>query len=248
VPNIESPLQCFPGTTTPIAKQSIGIYMCPSDSYANFNWNGYGRLNYITSLGPYSMAKNHGNWSGSCACDMTGTVAVTSAAALTVYTETVPPGGSQPLKTVTGSNGSPGAFGNLSWNSSTGAPTGGCSNFSQFSDGLSNTIFVGETRPACNNNARSGWYFTSNGCGNGTTAIPINWDSCATKWNPATETNCNVSCNDNTVFGFKSTHVGGCHVLLGDGRVVFVSQSIDMWVYAKLGGKADGAVVDSSAF
>ncbi|WP_010584731.1 DUF1559 domain-containing protein [Schlesneria paludicola] len=246
--NIESPLQFTLDNSQPIANVKIKTYQCPSDSYEKFIWNGYGRLNYMTSLGPYSMASNHGNWASSCGCDMTGTAASTLAAALTIYTEATPPGGSQALRTNTGSNRSPGAFGNLTWNNLTGAPIGGCSSFAEFSDGLSNTIFAGETRPTCNNAARSGWYFTSNGCGSGTTGIPINWDSCDQVTVPGSETNCNVSCSANTSYGFKSAHKGGCHILFGDGRVAFVSESIDMWTYAKLGAKADGCVLETDSF
>jgi prepilin-type N-terminal cleavage/methylation domain-containing protein/prepilin-type processing-associated H-X9-DG protein len=247
-PDIEAPLQCISGTNSPIARTTIRTYVCPSDDYSGFDWNGFGRINYITSVGPYSMAASHGNWVQQCACDMTGKVATTNATSLTNYTESTPPGGSVPLKTNTGSNGSPGAFGNISWNMKTGAPTGGCSNFNQFSDGLSNTIFVGETRPSCNSNARIGWYFTANGCGNGSTAIPINWDTCKQSSNGNSEMNCNAFCSGNTNSGFKSAHVGGCNFLFGDGRVVFLSQSIDMWIYAELGAKADGIPIDSNAF
>ena len=247
-PNIESPLQVVPGSATPIAQQAIKTYMCPSDSQSPYPSNGYGRLNYITSLGPYSMASSHGNWSNSCACDMTGTVTQTTAADLTIYTETIPPSGSQPLKTGTGRNGTPGAFANLSWNTTSFAPTGGCSTMAEFSDGLSNTIFVGETRPSCNITARHGWYFTNNGCGNGSTGIPINWDSCNESSDAAGETNCNSSCNGNTIYGFKSAHRGGCNLLYGDGRVSFVSENIDMWTYAKLGAKADGAIVEVGSY
>jgi len=246
--NIESPLQVTPGTTIPIAQQGIKTYMCPSDTYSSFTWNGNGRLNYLTCVGPYSMSTSHGNWTGSCGCDMTGTIVSTAAAALNVYTDATPPGGSLPLRTNTGTNGSPGAFGNLGWNNSTGMPVGGCSNFAQFSDGLSSTIFVGETRPTCSAIARSGWYFTNNGCGEATTGIPINWDTCSQVPDRTGETNCNVACNSNTIYGFKSAHTGGCNILFGDGRVAFVSEKIDMWVYAELGAKADGVPVDAGSY
>jgi prepilin-type N-terminal cleavage/methylation domain-containing protein len=249
-PDIESPVQTTGSTNQPIARNSIATYMCPSDAYERFSWNNFGRLNYITSLGPYSMAGSHGNWASNCACDMTGTVDKTDAAQLTVYTESANPtsGVFTPLKTATGRNGAPGAFGNVTWVPTTHQPRGGCSNFSEFTDGLSNTIFVGETRPTCNNSARAGWYFTGNGCGNGSTAIPINWNSCSQTANPTAEVNCNVSCSGNTSYGFKSAHVGGCHLLFGDSRVVFVSQNIDMWTYAKLGAKADGAPAETPSY
>ena len=244
--NIESPAQCAPGSAKPIYQQSVSTYCCPSDTHAGYTDRGYGKLNYLVSSGPYSMAASHGNWVGGCACDMTGTVASTAASALTKYTETVPPGGSLPLKTNTGGNLSPGPFGRLSWNSDTGQPRGGCSRFVDMLDGLSNTIFVGETRPTCSSAVRNGWFLTDNGSGSASTGIPINWDTCQQTATATEENNCNVSCNNNTTLGFKSAHRGGCHILFGDGRVAFMSENVDMWTYAKLGAKADGGVIQGS--
>jgi hypothetical protein len=44
-------------------------------------------------------------------------------------------------------------------------------------DGLSNTIFVGEVRPACSIHSRAGWSMTNNGNGYCTTLVPINYDT-----------------------------------------------------------------------
>lgn len=41
----------------------------------------------------------------------------------------------------------------------------------------------------------------------------------------------------------RSRHVGGTHVLLGDGAVRFVSSNIDLTIWRNLGFKADGAVI-----
>lgn len=246
--NIESPMQTVPGSRRLIAQLSIKTYLCPSDSSRDVGGSGHGRINYITCIGPYSNAASHGNWRDSCGCDMTGTVAANVAARLTAYTDTPPPGGGAPLKTNTGRNQAPGAFGNLGWNSSTGAPTGGCSTFADFTDGLSNTIFVGETRPACNYLARSGWFMTYNGSGYGTTGVPINWNSCGQTANRSMETNCNVYCSGNTSFAYMSAHEGGCNFLFGDGRVAFLPENIDMWVYARLGAKADGGIDNTGSY
>lgn len=43
--------------------------------------------------------------------------------------------------------------------------------------------------------------------------------------------------------GFTSDHTGGCHFLMGDGAVRFVSENIDMTTYRNLGTVADGNVV-----
>ena len=43
--------------------------------------------------------------------------------------------------------------------------------------------------------------------------------------------------------GFGSTHTGGCHFLMGDGAVRFISQNVSMNTYRQLSRIADGAVV-----
>ena len=42
--------------------------------------------------------------------------------------------------------------------------------------------------------------------------------------------------------GFGSMHSGGCHFLLGDGSVRFISQNVDLNTYRKLSRIADGGV------
>lgn len=103
-------------------------------------------------------------------------------------------------------------------------------------DGLSNTIFVGEVRGQCSNHVRVGWAHSNKW---GTfTQIPINYDSCdLTNTNPNV---CRRPCTWNTEVGFKSLHPGGAHFVLGDGAVRFLSQSIDHWLYQRLGDRADG--------
>ena len=46
--------------------------------------------------------------------------------------------------------------------------------------------------------------------------------------------------------GFGSDHTGGCHFLLGDGSVRFITQQIDFTTYNNLGTVNDGNVVDIS--
>jgi prepilin-type N-terminal cleavage/methylation domain-containing protein len=43
--------------------------------------------------------------------------------------------------------------------------------------------------------------------------------------------------------GFGSKHVGGCHMLLGDGAVRFVSNNVDRTTFTNLCGRADGLTV-----
>ncbi|NBW97152.1 MAG: DUF1559 domain-containing protein [Planctomycetia bacterium] len=112
-------------------------------------------------------------------------------------------------------------------------------------DGLSKTIFFGESRPLCSSYANAGWGATSSGHGRVSTQVPINVDTCTFFNDPSrgATSNCNLSCNDNLAFGFKSLHRGGANFLLGDGRTAFVGESIDHWVYQALGGKADGGTI-----
>lgn len=103
-------------------------------------------------------------------------------------------------------------------------------------DGLSNTIFVGEVRPECSNHIRQGWLQANNGQGMFSTIYPINLDTC----NTSSTSGCNWHNNWTEEFGFKSLHVGGAHFLFGDGAVRFISENIDHETYNNLGAKADG--------
>jgi prepilin-type N-terminal cleavage/methylation domain-containing protein len=105
-------------------------------------------------------------------------------------------------------------------------------------DGLSNTIFLGEVRPACSRHAAEGWGWSHNGSGLISTLVPINFDSCST------EVTARCACWDNwsSETGFKSAHSGGAYFVMGDASVQFLAETIDPFVYNVLGGKADGEV------
>ena len=50
------------------------------------------------------------------------------------------------------------------------------------------------------------------------------------------------------VGGFSSPHVGGCLFVFGDGHVSILSESINMQTLQQLGHRADGKLLDESAF
>lgn len=110
----------------------------------------------------------------------------------------------------------------------------------QVTDGLSKTLFFGEARRECSRTVQSGWARTLNGQGSGTTAVPINWDSCHENLQVD---RCRYPNNWGSEYGFKSRHPGGAQFAMGDGSARFLVETIDHQAYQYLGGKDDGFVV-----
>jgi prepilin-type N-terminal cleavage/methylation domain-containing protein len=123
----------------------------------------------------------------------------------------------------------------------------GCSaRFAQIPDGLSNTIFMGEVRPACGGPAvartssNDGWidanpyYYVTN--------APINYPTCPNELAGASQTGCNSIPAYSTSMGFKSRHAGGAQFLMGDGTVRFFNANINYLTYQILGNRADKMV------
>ena len=120
------------------------------------------------------------------------------------------------------------------------AREGWAASMQEVSDGLSNTIAMGEVLPDCNYELQSqGWWspkITYVG-----TAPEINYDSCTptTPAYPAKQT-CATFFNWNTSAGFKSRHPGGANFVLADASVHFITEEIEYMNYQRLGDRADG--------
>jgi prepilin-type N-terminal cleavage/methylation domain-containing protein len=108
----------------------------------------------------------------------------------------------------------------------------------QITDGVSKTIYMGEVRTGCSGHASEGWFFSHSGDGLVSTVAPINYDSCSKDEN--------FDCcwvDWAAELGFKSAHPGGSQFVMGDGSVQFLTETIDMIMYNRLGGKSDGGVI-----
>jgi len=122
---------------------------------------------------------------------------------------------------------------------------GAVKNFASISDGLSNTIAVGEILTSQTDHSWNGcWLSFNGGNSHASTIVPINTivqedvGGCGTLSPPIGPQNWNLS------FGFKSRHSGGAQFALADGSVRFIRQTIDMKTYVYLGNLRDGQTLN----
>lgn len=120
-----------------------------------------------------------------------------------------------------------GVIGHVSW----------AARFRDIKDGTSNTIALGEVRPACSNHVRNGWMHV-NSMYTGT-GVAINYDTCEDSASPLASFTGAWGWSQ----GFKSSHTGGAQFVLCDGSVRFIGENIDMVTYQRLGDRKDGEVV-----
>jgi len=112
-------------------------------------------------------------------------------------------------------------------------------------DGLSNTIMIGH-QVSNGAGAKTGWYQGQSIAG---TSLPPNFlRGCMSTgqslvW--STDTNCRPACGSGAwrIRGFNSHHTGKILVVLGDGSVRTISDSISPITYNALGSRAGGEVV-----
>lgn len=108
-------------------------------------------------------------------------------------------------------------------------------------DGLSNTLGIGEVRAYCSYDLKAGW--AANDRGGGLTTQTINWKTCPEDYARSGGNTCNSPDDPNVAMGFKSPHVGGAHFVLCDGSVRFINENVDYATYQALGDRRDGKVV-----
>ena len=110
--------------------------------------------------------------------------------------------------------------------------------FSRITDGLSNTLLVGEVRIACYRMAEQGWAYKWTCQGIHHTLGGINLGTCTRDG-----VGCENSNNGGLSYTYSSNHMGGANFVIGDGSVRFISDSIDMLTYMNLGDRHDGQTV-----
>jgi len=125
-------------------------------------------------------------------------------------------------------------------------------------DGLSNTLMIGEMLPYRNVSYRfstsdSGWANWDGGSNPASTIVPINYAISPNDYGLINFTSCAVNCPDGPAhciwnwslsWAFKSNHPGGANFVFGDASVRFVSDSIDYKTYQYLGCRNDGQLAN----
>ena len=130
--------------------------------------------------------------------------------------------------------------------------TGGVCTLENVSDGLSKTIFVGEVLMDCTDHTSGYWSYNGGNNAHASTIVPINtMTTCFASQAAATAAGapnpqCFAKNNWNYSWGFRSRHPGAAQFLFGDGSTKALADSIDHTTYQRLGGKADGRVIDGA--
>ncbi len=112
-------------------------------------------------------------------------------------------------------------------------------------DGTSNTFAIGEVSDLQFTNVDSSSVWESGGVWGGLgihkTDDLVARTTYATR--PINRSSAGLAPSTNDSDGFGSMHEGGCHFLLCDGAVRFVSENVDITTYGRLGDRADGFVL-----
>ncbi len=113
------------------------------------------------------------------------------------------------------------------------------------SDGLSNTIFVGESLTECHDHLWGGyWDMNSTNNAHSSVLVPINdFTTCPALPGGQGKPLCSTQSNWNWSWGFRSRHSGGAQFLMGDGSVKFFTSGLDYGTYQNLGTRNDGRVM-----
>jgi prepilin-type processing-associated H-X9-DG protein len=123
-------------------------------------------------------------------------------------------------------------------------------------DGLSNTLLMGEILADCiqpptrTQGGYANWVWYEGVAAAATTIVPINERTTCRNSRQISNPVCVPAANAGNynayrqyAFGFKSMHPGGAQFTLADGSVRFISQTINHQLFQFLGGRSDGNAI-----
>jgi prepilin-type N-terminal cleavage/methylation domain-containing protein/prepilin-type processing-associated H-X9-DG protein len=213
---------------------------CPSDDYGDENVLTF---NYVGSMGPQPLSNQRQGLSG----DPCGFSPFFSFAHQPAWGYDNPPDGNGNTPAIHGNDY------NLRMLRGVFNRIGAKFTFATVRDGLSNTIFIGESLPQHHDHLTNGqwsdaaqksipWAHFNGGAAHCSTIVPINYrsDDGATWCSPRESYRGNWPVS----WGFKSNHTNGANFLFGDGSVRFLAQSIDHRTYQLLGCRNDSQPVE----
>jgi prepilin-type N-terminal cleavage/methylation domain-containing protein len=218
-----------PNTTLPdgstIKSKKLAMYMCPTDASSkltNLPNGGEAQASYGGNMGSQQTP------SASSSCQQFMAIGGTSG----VYNYENPGGQAGHGNTADPSQIS-GIFSRF----------GMTIRMANISDGTSNVFFVGEILSDCNDHNGGWWDRNQGGNAHSSTSVPLNDMTTCPNSKKISNPACTNPNNWNYSWGFRSSHTGGGHFLMGDGTVRFISENIDYMTYQKLGGRRDGQPV-----
>lgn len=243
--------QSTPNRSFYLASGNIPSYQCPSDNRAGVQvqWNG----NPNKSLGNYAPSLGAQALNGTALTALVGATpyaqaGVTGGAANGDWFGTGPSAEGW-VWNLGDENYVSGPFANMNW----------AARLTDITDGTSNVIAAGETRPYCSEiNTNRDTLWGANSFGHlGSTASPINLPTCEQEPgnvlmhqlgydNTGRITWPGWNSNETGADGFKSKHPGGAQVVMCDGSVHFLQETINYDTYQRLGDRRDGQTVNAS--
>jgi len=259
-----------PGQFLRVSTTNVPTLICPSDdSYSKFyskGWDQGGRnnvagtrsqTNYAPSIGANSRGSNSGQGS---IVPLAGASPYFLANNVGGWAQSMTPLGSW-FGDAPEQNGWFHNEGDERWISGPFGCVYWAARIQDISDGTSNTIAYGEIRPYCSavqTHADSFWGANSGGMAYATTT-PVNLPTCIgetgylTMYNlrylsQITDPNWTNSSSWTGPGGLSSRHPGGGQVLLCDGAVRFLPESINYDLYQRLGDRHDGNQIPSNAY
>jgi len=193
---------------------------CPSDPTEELLWGNRWQGSYTGSLGSQSTPSNPNAPGGGAGCEQWQQFRIGR-------------GTAAHGNTVSNTDLS-GMFGRL----------GPAIRIKNVTDGMSNTIMVGEILMMCTDHREGPWHYNGGGNAHASTVVPINnFTTCDPRFGTVQNPNCTDKTNWNYSWGFRSAHAGGAQFLFGDGSVHFLSENINHTTYQRLGDRADSQPV-----